>query len=72
MDSAKAAFQLIYCVYYFIVSIICFFIYREFKAISFEKNPAILKYFQDRNNSMNDNANESGNIGEDNSNRVDI
>ena len=61
------SFQIVYCVYYFMAAIIAFYIYREFKAAAFEKNPAIAGYFQQRNNAVGD-ANEPQSYAEDNSN----
>lgn len=65
--SAWSVFQIIYCTYYLAAFILCFYIYREFKAISFEKNPAIHRYFQARNNAANETAEEPSGIALDNS-----
>lgn len=38
-NCAKFALNIAFFVYYFAASILTFFIYREFKAVAFEKNP---------------------------------
>jgi hypothetical protein len=41
-----------YFVYYVAASILCFFIYREFKGVSFDKNSELARYLPGDSNSQ--------------------